>query len=72
MLYGLFVIFKLNFRLNYNFKYNSFTKELHLIKMDMRTDAQKDQRANAGFAAHPRVVQQKPKYKDPYGGGVQE
>ena len=23
---------------------------------------------NAGFAAHPRVVKQKPKFKDPYGG----
>ena len=24
---------------------------------------------NAGFAAHPRVVQAKPKFKDPYGIG---
>jgi len=27
---------------------------------------------NQGFAAHPRVVQQKQKFKDPYGNPAQE
>jgi len=26
--------------------------------------------APSGFAAHPRVVQQKQKFKDPYGGNT--
>jgi len=32
---------------------------------DMQTGGQ-------GFAAHPRVVQQKSKFKDPYGNPIQE
>lgn len=33
---------------------------------------QQSAQGGQGFAAHPRVVTQKQKYKDPYGGSNQE